>query len=307
MKVNPNFAKIVDGELECAPTYLKGDGETISVPTEKQYLDFGWKKVDYTEPTTEVPEGYRRKGIAWAENETTIFRKPVDKKLVDEVVFPPEPYRIISDYWEETEDSFVRKVIAKPEVDETVWPEEPYRIISDEWEETEDAFVRHVVAKHERDETVWPEEPYRILSDEWEETEDEFVRHVVVKHVNDSQPSEAAKIGYHWEATGEEESDTEITIVYSEVKNPPRTISKLKLIVALKEAGKWDAVKAFISSAGYEDEWQAAQDLSEAYPQYEAAVKAAIDAGIATAEEIEAIVSKSVADTPSTSYPSDLY
>jgi len=296
MKINQDYGKLVDGELECAPTYLKGDGETISAPTAEQYLAFGWKKVDYTEPAPIVPEGYRRKGIIWAEDDTTIFRKAWDKKLVDETVWPPEPYRILSDYWEETEDSFVRHVIVKQEIDETVWPAEPYRVISDEWEETDTAFIRHVVAKHERDDTVLPEEPYRIISDEWEETETEFVRKVVAKHIVDNPPTEAPAIGYHWEATGEEESETEITIVYTQVKNPPRTISKLKLIVALKAAGKWDAVKAFIISAGYEDEWQAAQVLTEEYPQYDVAKQAIIDAGIATAEEIEAIVSQAIAD-----------
>lgn len=297
MKINQNYGKLVDGELECAPTYLKGDGETISVPTEEQYLAFGWKKVNYEEPTADVPEGYRRKGLIWAEDDTTIFRKYLDKKLVDNTVWPEGAYRILSDYWEETDDSFVRHVIVKPEIDETEWPEEPYRIISDEWEETDEAFVRHVVAKHERDDTVWPEEPYRIISDEWEETETEFVRNVVVKHIVDNPPTDEPKIGYHWEATGEDESETEITIVYTLVKNPPRKISKLKLIVALKAAGKWDAVKAFISSAGYEDEWQAAQVLDEGYPQYDTAKNAAIEAGLATDEEIEAIISQSIADT----------
>lgn len=263
MKINQDYGKLVDGELECAPTYLKGDGETISVPTEEQYLAFGWKKVNYEEPTADVPEGYRRKGIIWAEDGTTIFRKPLDKKLVDDTVWPEGAYRILSDYWEETDDSFVRHVIVKPEIDET----------------------------------VWPEEPYRIISDEWEETETEFVRNVVVKHIVDNPPTDEPKIGYHWEATGEDETETEITIVYTLVKNPPRKISKLKLIVALKAAGKWDAVKAFISSAGYEDEWQAAQVLDEGYPQYDAAKNAVMEAGIATEEEIETIVSQSIADT----------
>ena len=48
------------------------------------------------------------------------------------------------------------------------------------------------------------------------------------------------------------------------VAPPPPVVrySKLKLIVASKAAGKWDAFKAFISQAGYEDEWQACQFLS---------------------------------------------
>ena len=70
--------------------------------------------------------------------------------------------------------------------------------------------------------------------------------------------------------------------------------SKLKLIVASKAAGKWEAFKAFIASAGYEDEWNAAQFLSSNYAQFEQAKTAIIAAGIATSEEIEAILAASV-------------
>ena len=80
------------------------------------------------------------------------------------------------------------------------------------------------------------------------------------------------------------------------VAPPPQVVrySKLKLIVASKAAGKWDAFKAFIASAGYEDEWQACQFLSSGYAQFEQAKTAIIAAGIATAEEIEAILAASV-------------
>ena len=80
------------------------------------------------------------------------------------------------------------------------------------------------------------------------------------------------------------------------VAPPPQVVrySKLKLIVASKAAGKWDAFKAFIASAGYEDEWQACQFLSSGYAQFEQAKTAVIAAGIATAEEIDAILAESV-------------
>ena len=70
--------------------------------------------------------------------------------------------------------------------------------------------------------------------------------------------------------------------------------SKLKLIVAAKTAGKWAAFKAFIAQAGYEDEWAACQFLASNYPQFNAAKEAIIAAGIATAEEVEAILAASV-------------
>ena len=78
---------------------------------------------------------------------------------------------------------------------------------------------------------------------------------------------------------------------------PPQQIvrySKLKLIVASKSAGKLEAFKAFIASAGYEDEWNAAQFLSSNYAQFEQSKTAIIEAGIATAEEIDAILAASV-------------
>ena len=76
---------------------------------------------------------------------------------------------------------------------------------------------------------------------------------------------------------------------------PPVTrYSKLKLIVASKAAGKWEAFKAFIASAGYEDEWQACQFLSSGYAQFEQAKTAIIASGIATAEEVDAILAASV-------------
>ena len=80
------------------------------------------------------------------------------------------------------------------------------------------------------------------------------------------------------------------------VAPPPPVIrySKLKLIVASKAAGKWEAFKAFITQAGYEDEWQACQFLSSDYAQFEQAKTAIIAAGIATADEIEAILAASV-------------
>ena len=80
------------------------------------------------------------------------------------------------------------------------------------------------------------------------------------------------------------------------VAPPPQVIrySKLKLIVASKAAGKWEAFKSFIAQAGYEDEWNAAQFLSSNYAQFEQAKTAIIAAGIATAEEIDAILAASI-------------
>ena len=76
---------------------------------------------------------------------------------------------------------------------------------------------------------------------------------------------------------------------------PPVTrYSKLQLITAAKKRGKWDALKAFIAQAGYEDEWAACQFLSSDYAQFAAAKAAIVAAGIATAEEVEVILAASV-------------
>lgn len=74
--------------------------------------------------------------------------------------------------------------------------------------------------------------------------------------------------------------------------NAPKVIrySKLKLIVAAKAAGKWDAVKAFIQSAGMEDEWNACQFITSDYPAYVSATNAVVKGGIATDAEVQAFM-----------------
>ena len=107
------------------------------------------------------------------------------------------------------------------------------------------------------------------------------------------------KVGVYYIADGWEERDGAIWRKWREepIVAPPPPVtrySKLKLIVAAKAAGKWSAFKAFIASAGYEDEWAACQFLSSDYAQFAAAKEAIIAAGIATAEEVEAILAASV-------------
>lgn len=113
-------------------------------------------------------------------------------------------------------------------------------------------------------------------------------------HVIDERPD--AKAGVYFAPDGWEERDGAIYRTYREEPLvPPATrYSKLKLIVAAKAAGRWDAFKAFIAQAGYEDEWAAAQFLSSDYAQFNAAKEAIIAAGIATSEEIEEILAASV-------------
>ena len=66
--------------------------------------------------------------------------------------------------------------------------------------------------------------------------------------------------------------------------------SKLKIVVAAKAAGKWDALKAGIAAADLADEWAACQYIEDGDPSFVAATNAVVAAGVATAEEIAAFL-----------------
>lgn len=67
----------------------------------------------------------------------------------------------------------------------------------------------------------------------------------------------------------------------------PKKYSKLKLIVAAKEAGKWEEVKAAIQAMNLEDEWQACQYITSDYPAYISATNIVISQGIASEKEVQ--------------------
>ena len=69
--------------------------------------------------------------------------------------------------------------------------------------------------------------------------------------------------------------------------------SKLALITAAKQAGRWDALKAWIASAELQDEFQNCVYLSDEYPQFAAITNAIVSSGAATSQEVEAILSAS--------------
>ena len=70
--------------------------------------------------------------------------------------------------------------------------------------------------------------------------------------------------------------------------------SKLKIVVAAKAAGKWDALKAGIAAADLEDEWNACQYIEDGDPSFVAATNKVVAAGVATAEEIAAFLEKAI-------------
>ena len=69
--------------------------------------------------------------------------------------------------------------------------------------------------------------------------------------------------------------------------------SKLGIITAAKQAGKWDTVKRFIAANGLEDEWIAANYISDAHPAFVAATNAVVASGLATSAEIVAFLAAS--------------
>lgn len=69
--------------------------------------------------------------------------------------------------------------------------------------------------------------------------------------------------------------------------------SKLALITAAKQAGRWDALKAWIVSAGLQDEFQNCVYLSDEYPQFAVITNAVVSSGAATSQEVAAILSAS--------------
>ena len=74
--------------------------------------------------------------------------------------------------------------------------------------------------------------------------------------------------------------------------------SKLGIITAAKQLGRWPALKAWIAEAGYSDEWDAASFLSDDYPQFAAITNSICAAGTASSEEVAAILSASIDTAP---------
>lgn len=79
-----------------------------------------------------------------------------------------------------------------------------------------------------------------------------------------------------------------------EFKAARNRYSKLKIVVAAKAAGKWDALKAGIAAADLEDEWNACQYIEDGDPSFVAATNKVVAAGVATAEEIAAFLKTAI-------------
>ena len=78
--------------------------------------------------------------------------------------------------------------------------------------------------------------------------------------------------------------------VFAAVAAGATQYSKLGIITAAKQAGKWDTVKSFIAANGLEDEWIAANYISDAHPAFVAATNAVVASGLATSSEVAAFL-----------------
>lgn len=116
-------------------------------------------------------------------------------------------------------------------------------------------------------------------------------------------PMPEPREGYHYEARyayDSAEAPTRVVRSWVEVQDPPpppRSLSKVKLMRALKARSLWIPVKAFIeASEDYADEWALSTTLDEDNALIVSAV-AALKAQLGlTDEQVEAILAASVAE-----------
>jgi len=121
-------------------------------------------------------------------------------------------------------------------------------------------------------------------------------------------PAPEPREGYHFEARyayDSAEAPTRVVRSWAEVQDPPqppRTFSKLKLKSAIAAAGLLPAFKELLAgmevAPGYtaQEAFDDAVNLSEAHPKFADAVAVAKQILPVTDEQIEAILSASVAD-----------
>lgn len=116
-------------------------------------------------------------------------------------------------------------------------------------------------------------------------------------------PMPTARDGYHYEfrfAYDDESAPTAILKNWVEVQNPPdppRSLSKVKLMRALKERQLWAAVKAFIqSSESLADEWELSTTLDEDHELVKNAVGALRTQLEIPEQTIKEILAESVAE-----------
>ena len=115
-------------------------------------------------------------------------------------------------------------------------------------------------------------------------------------------PAPEPREGYHFEARyayDSAEAPTRVVRSWAEVQDPPppRSLSKVMLMRALKARSLWLPVKAFIeASEDYADEWALSTTLDEDNALIVSAVAALKQSLGLTDEQVEAILAASVAE-----------
>jgi hypothetical protein len=115
-------------------------------------------------------------------------------------------------------------------------------------------------------------------------------------------PAPEPREGYHFEARyayDSAEAPTRVVRSWAEVQDPPpppRSLSKRKLYRALSAAGIWEPVKAYMESVGAWTDFDLATTLDEDDPLIVAAVAALRQSLGLSDEQVEAILTASVAE-----------
>lgn len=116
--------------------------------------------------------------------------------------------------------------------------------------------------------------------------------------VFDLQPPADPPEGKKYVLSGYNETTTDIQAVYKliDIEVPPRTFSKLKLVIMLTNRGKWAALRDWLDETEYGDLFDAAQDFREDHPAFIAVFSAAQSRFGFTDNQIAAVLAASVAD-----------
>lgn len=77
------YGKLIDGNLQSAPSKLSGEGVIIYNPPAEMYLERGWKPVTFTEPPEAPVDYYYESG--WEEGEDAIVQTWTLTPLPDDI------------------------------------------------------------------------------------------------------------------------------------------------------------------------------------------------------------------------------
>lgn len=115
--------------------------------------------------------------------------------------------------------------------------------------------------------------------------------------LKNAQNAPETREGYVARVEGYEAREGRIYAVYAydAVTPPPRVFSKLQLVIALKKRDLWLRFLGILAEFDLEDEWNAAQDISDDFPGFaETLSRLGVALGLTDAE-VEEILGEAVA------------